>query len=85
MSYLNLVEEYPKGAEVTQFEKILVAAKRAKDLHAGGKTPLVDTLHKEPYAALEEIKAGKVRRIYRPDEVAPAVALTPEEGEDDDE
>jgi DNA-directed RNA polymerase subunit K/omega len=43
MTGLNLVEEYPKDAELTQFEKVLVAARRAKDLHKGSKMPLLDT------------------------------------------
>ena len=36
----ELVEEYPREYELTQFEKIQVAATRAKDLHNANKTPL---------------------------------------------
>ena len=40
----ELVEEYPREYELTQFEKIQVAAKRAKDLHNANKTPLVEVI-----------------------------------------
>jgi DNA-directed RNA polymerase omega subunit len=83
MSYLKLVENYPKQPELTQFEKVLISARRAKDLHNGGKVPLVETEHKPAYAALEELRDGILRRIYRepePVQIAPAATE-----EDDDE
>lgn len=64
MSYLDLVEAHTKEYKVTLFEKVIMASKRAKALHAG-KTPLVDSLHKESYMALEEIRDGKVYLVYR--------------------
>ena len=83
MSYLKLVENYPKQPEMTQFEKVLVAAKRAKDLHNGGKVPLIDMEHKAPYAALEELRDGAILRVYREEEPAPVVVAAPEEDEED--
>jgi DNA-directed RNA polymerase omega subunit len=83
MSYLKLVENYPKQPEMTQFEKVLIAARRAKDLHNGGKVPLVDTERKPAYAALEEMREGMIRRIYREPEPVQIAPVAPEE--DDDE
>ncbi len=83
MSYLKLVENYPKIVEMTQFEKVLVAAKRAKDLHNGGKVPLIDTEHKPPYAALEELRDGAILRIYREEEPEPVAVPAPEEDEEE--
>ena len=83
MSYLKLVENYPKVTEITQFEKVLISARRAKDLHNGGKIPLVDTEHKPPYAALEELRDGAILRIYREPEPEALPVAAPEE--DDDE
>jgi DNA-directed RNA polymerase omega subunit len=85
MSYLKLVETYPKQPEITQFEKVLVAAKRAKDLHNGGKVPLLDTEHKPSYAALEELREGIIRRVYREPEPEQLAATTAEEAEDEEE
>ncbi len=83
MSYLKLVENYPRVTEITQFEKVLVAAKRAKDLHNGGKVPLIETEHKPAYAALEELRDGAILRIYREEEPAPVVVAAPEEDEEE--
>jgi len=83
MSNLILIEEYPKDATVTQFEKVLVAAKRAKDLHRGTKVPLVETEHKDTYIALEEIKAQKIHSSYREEEPAELPALAAEEEEEE--
>ena len=82
MSYLDLVENYPKQPELTQFEKVLIAARRAKDLHNGGKVALVDSEHKPGYQALEELKAGIILRVYRQNEPQ---ALPPAAGEEDEE
>lgn len=83
MTNLNLVEEYPKDAGLTQFEKVLVAAKRAKDLHKGSKAPLLETEHKDTYVALEELKAQKIHSSYREDEPAELPAPAAEEEEED--
>ena len=83
MSYLKLVENYPRQVEVTQFEKVLVAAKRAKDLHNGGKVPLIDTEHKPAYAALEELRDGIILRVYRAEEPVPVAVPAPEEDEEE--
>ncbi|HEX7927021.1 MAG TPA: DNA-directed RNA polymerase subunit omega [bacterium] len=85
MSYLKLVENYPKQAELTQFEKVLISARRAKDLHNGGKVPLVETEHKPAYAALEELRDGILRRIYREPEPEQITTAAPEADDDDDE
>jgi DNA-directed RNA polymerase omega subunit len=83
MPNLNLVEEYPKDAQLTQFEKVLIAAKRAKDLHKGTKVPLLETEHKDTYVALEEIRADKIHSSYREDEAAELPAPAAEEEEED--
>jgi DNA-directed RNA polymerase omega subunit len=83
MTNLNLVEEYPKDAKLTQFEKVLVAAKRAKDLHKGTKVPLLETEHKDTYIALEEMRAQKILSSYREDDTAELLAPAVEEEEED--
>ena len=83
MSYLELVEEYPKVYKTTLFEKVLMAAKRAKALH-GGKMPLLSSLHKDTYLALEEIQNEKIRLAYREEEPPQALAyVSDEDGEDE--
>ncbi len=84
MSYLELVEEFPKNPPYTQFEKILLAARRAKDLHDGDKAPLAYNHPTSPYTALQEVNEAKVLPTYREEEEEPA-ALLEEEGEDADE
>ena len=76
-----LVEEFPREYEITQFEKIKVAARRAKDLHNAKKTPLVDSGRPAPYIALEEINVGKIRAAYKEDEPAPVIAEDTDEEE----
>ena len=83
MSYLDLVEEFPRDNEQTQFEKILVAAKRAKDLHDHDKIPLAYNHHTAPYLALQELREGKITSVYREEE--PLEELPKEEGEDNEE
>ena len=83
MSNLVLIEEYPKDAAITQFEKVLVAAKRAKDLHRGTKVPLLETEHKYTYIALEEIRAEKIHLSYREDEPSELPAPAAEEEEEE--
>jgi DNA-directed RNA polymerase omega subunit len=85
MGYLKLVEDYRKDNALTQFEKVLVAARRAKDLHNGGKVPLVDTEHKPSYAALEELKENIILPVYRAEEATPLPPAAAEEGEDEEE
>ena len=80
MSYLDLVEEYPSEPEYTQFEKILVAARRAKDLHNDDKAPLVISHVTAGYVALRELKEGAIKAIYREEEALPPSIL-----EDDSE
>jgi DNA-directed RNA polymerase subunit K/omega len=83
MSYLDLVEEYPKEYKVTLFEKVLMAAKRAKALHAG-KMPLVNSMYKDTHLALEEIRQNKIRLAYREDEPTQELAYTRDEGEEEE-
>lgn len=78
-SYLDLVENFPKFPEYTQFEKVLLAAKRAKDLHNEQKAALVeDDEHKAGYVALMEVKEGALKLAYREE---PQVEML--EGEED--
>ena len=83
MSYLDLVEDYQRNFKMTMFEKVLLAAKRAKALHMG-KMPLVDSLRKDTYLALEELKEGKIALAYRDDEPPPQIRLRAEDGDDED-
>jgi len=78
LTYLQLVEEFPKEPKITQFEKIIVAAKRAKDLHDHDKVELAHDHFTAPYAALQEMNEGMIHPVYREEE--PAVLL-----EDDSE
>ena len=80
MSYLDLVEAHTKDYKVTLFEKVIMAAKRAKALHAG-RTPLVDSLHKESYVALEEIREEKVYLAYRDEDSYDELTFGAEEKE----
>jgi len=85
ISYLDLVEEYPREPVYTQFEKILMASKRAKAIHNEDKAPLVPELHKSSYLALAEIKAGFINLVYREDEpVAPKVISDDDDGDTDE-
>ena len=81
MSYLDLVEEYPKEYKMTLFEKIIIASKRAKDLHEG-KTPLIPTDHTSAYQAIEEIKEGAIELIYRDGEDEAAIDYEATAGEE---
>ena len=76
-----LVETFPRDYEITQFEKVKVAAKRAKDLHNVQKTPLVDSHRKSAYVALEEFNAGMINTIYKEDDTPPMIAEEAEEEE----
>ena len=85
MSYLDLVEEFPIKPSLTQFEKILIAVKRAKDLHEEDKVQMVFNHHTSPYLALQEIRDGLITAVYREEE--PPVEQIEEdsdEGEDED-
>ena len=82
MSYLDLVESYPREYKSTLFEKVLMAAKRTKALH-NGKLPLVDSLHAETYVALEEIRDKTIRLAYS-DEDSPQ-KRDPDDDDGDDE
>lgn len=83
MSYLELVEEYPKDYKSTLFEKVLMAAKRAKALH-NGKMPLLPSIKKDTYLALEEAKQSMIVLAYRDEEPQQAVAHAGEDGDDED-
>ena len=78
LTYLELVEEFPKEPKITQFEKIIVAAKRAKDLHDHDKVELAHDHFTAPYSALQELNEGMILPVYREEE--PTVLL-----EDDSE
>lgn len=83
MSYLYLVEEYPREIELTQFEKILVAARRAKDLHDHDKIALAYNHYTAPYLALEELREGKITPVYREED--PTEGLPEAESEENEE
>ena len=81
MSYLDLVEEYPKDYKTTLFEKIIMASRRAKNL-ARGKAPLIDSIHRETYMAIEEIREGYIGLVYRDDDETKALEAETEESEE---
>jgi DNA-directed RNA polymerase subunit K/omega len=83
LGYLDLVEEFPKEPGLTQFEKILVAARRAKDLHDHDKVELIHDHFTAPYIALQELREGFIRPVYREEE-EPTVLLE-DESEDAEE
>lgn len=83
MTTLSLVEEYPKDAQLTQFEKVLVAAKRCKDLHKGTRAALVDSEHKDTYVALEELKSQTIHASYQEEEPSELPAPVTEEEEEE--
>lgn len=77
----ELVEEYPREFKMTQFEKIIVASKRAKDMHNQDKAPLVLSDRKIPYVALEELQEDMIKVVYREE----PVDLLAEDSDGDDE
>lgn len=81
----DLVEEYPREFEITQFEKVLVTARRAKDLHRGQKAPLLESERKAPYVALEEFNEGMLATTYVEEEAPLAVAAEDNEDSEEDE
>lgn len=81
--YLDLVEEFPKEPAITQFERILVASKRAKDLHDHDKVELIHDHFTAPYIALQELNEGFIRPVYREEEEPPE--LLEEDSEDAEE
>ena len=83
INYLDLVENYPREPELTQFEKVLAAAKRAKSLHNEDRVPYVHEYQTAGYTAIGEINTGLVKIVYKEEE-AP-VAIEMEEDGDDEE
>ena len=83
MENRELVEEYPREYEMTQFEKVLLATKRAKDLHTGRRATLVD-FRKESYQAIQEINEGLLELVYKEEEPAKVLDLDGDDGEDDE-
>lgn len=81
MSEFDLVEEHPKEVGFSQFERIVLAAKRAKDIHNLNRTSLVDTHHKAAYTALLELQQGMITPVYR-EEVPEEELETAQELED---
>ncbi len=84
MSYLDLVEEFPKNPEITQFEKIIIAARRAKDLHDHGRVSLVENHHTAPYLALQELRDEIIMPTYREEEPLPAIDDDGDDSDDDE-
>ena len=78
-----MVEEYPRDYEMTQFEKVLVAAKRAKDIHTGRRAALVD-YRKEAYQALQELNENRLELVYKEEEPVEVLDLNADDGEDEE-
>ncbi len=78
----NLIEEYPREYESTQFEKVLLAAKRAKDLHNADKAPMVLSDRKAGYVALEEILEKKIFLLYKEEEAVTEMISDDNESEE---
>lgn len=62
--YLELVEEHQQNTKYNAFEKVLIAAQRAKKLHDLEKPAQVRFTRKPSYQALLEIKHGLVKPTY---------------------
>ena len=84
MSYLDLVEEYPREPELTQFEKVIIAARRAKDLHNSDKIPMADNHLTSGFLALQELRDGKIRPVYNTEESTLEVAMDDSDEDDED-
>jgi DNA-directed RNA polymerase subunit K/omega len=84
MSYLELVEEFPKNPDHTLFEKILVAARRAKDLHEEDRAPLAHNHLTAAYTALQEYKEKAILPTYRKAEPVALIEEEPEESEEEE-
>ncbi len=57
----SLVENHEKVPQFSLFEKVLLAAHRAKALHHENRKPLVEAAYsKAPLIALSEINAGMI-------------------------
>lgn len=82
-NYLDLVEEYPQFPKYTQFEKVLIAAKRAKSLHNDDRVPYVHDLISAGYTALAEYNQGILKPVYK-DAGPEAVAQLETDGDDED-
>lgn len=80
----DLVEEYPREYETTQFEKVLVSARRAKDIHRGHKQALVESERKPAYVALEEYNKNIIHLMYPEEEPPEAIAAGSEESEEEE-
>lgn len=79
---LDFVEEFPREPEYSLFQKVLIATKRAKDLHAGIRMPLLNSPYtKPPSTALLEIREGLV--CFSEDE-EPADSFSEEEASTDE-
>lgn len=79
----ELVEEFPREFKTTQFEKIVVAAKRAKHLHNEDRAPMVLSDRKAGYVALQELKEDKIRVVYPESETVEKIGEEREETEDE--
>jgi len=84
MFYLDLIEEFPRNPGYTQFEKILVAAKRAKDLHEEDRAPLAHNHLTAAYTALQEYKEGAILPTYREEQPVPLIEEEPEDSEEEE-
>ena len=83
INYLDLVENYPRDPEMTQFEKVLAAAKRAKSLHNEDLVPYVHEYQTAGYTAIGEINTGLVKVIYKEEVDAPQIDLE-DDGEEEE-
>ena len=82
-NFLKLVEDYPRQPTMTQFEKVLMCAKRAKDLHNEDKAPYVEDDHKAAFLALAELRVGVIQLVYKEEE--PSKTASNDDGFDEDE
>lgn len=64
--YLELIEEHQQNTEYNAFEKVLIAAQRAKKLHDLEKPAQARLSRKPAYQALLEIKYGLIEPTYEP-------------------
>ena len=80
--YLELIEEHQHNKVFNAFEKVLVAAQRAKILHDLEEPSKAVLPHKPSYQALLEIKKGLIQSTY---EAPPKEVSTPKSVEESQE
>ncbi len=74
MNYLDFVEDYKKNKDISLFEKIMVATKRAIDLYENSSVAFENTNNLKPVScAVYEISKGYIEPVIKSQEEANAL------------